>query len=103
MRLEQLYYFSEIAKCNSMSIAAEHLHIAQPSLSLAIKQLEQELEVQLFTRSRKGTYLTNEGQVIYDKVVHILEEISDLYQYKIRDNIHGELTLLISPLSLIHI
>ena len=56
MRLEQLYYFSEIAKCNSMSIAAEHLHIAQPSLSLAIKQLEQELEVQLFTRYRKGTY-----------------------------------------------
>lgn len=97
MRLEQLYYFSEIAKCNSMSIAAEHLHIAQPSLSLAIKQLEQELEVKLFSRSRKGTYLTNEGQVIYDKVVHILDEISDLYQYKIRDDIQGELTLLITP------
>lgn len=97
MRLEQLIYFIEIAKYNSMSIAAEHLHIAQPSLSLAIKQLEQELDTKLFFRSRKGSYLTEQGQVIYAKVEKILDAISDLYPPEIRNNIGGTLTLLVSP------
>lgn len=95
MRLEQLYYLVEIAKYNSMSIAAEHMHIAQPSLSLSIKQLEEELNVKIFSRSRKGTFLTDDGQLIYNKVLKILEEIDDLYPKKYEE-LKENLKLLVS-------
>lgn len=57
------------------SIAAQNLHIAQPSLSLAIKQLEQELNIVIFIRSRKGTFFCKKGKIIYQKTQKISEYI----------------------------
>ena len=79
MRLEQLKYLVEIAKTNSMSIAAENLHIAQSSLSLSMKQLEEELKTVIFVRSKKGSFLTEKGEEIYHKACQILDITQSLY------------------------
>ena len=62
MRLLQLRYFIEI--CNHMNItkAGEHLNVSQPSLTVAIKNLEEELGIQLFKRRKQRISLTSEGE-----------------------------------------
>jgi len=79
MRLEQLKYITEIAKYNSMSTAAENLRIAQPSLSFAIRQLEEELDIKIFSRSKSGSFLTEQGLVIYQKANQVLDIIDSMY------------------------
>ena len=58
MRLQQLLYVKEIARCRSMNQAAVRLYISQPSLSEAIRDLEKEFGITLFDRSRRGVSLT---------------------------------------------
>ncbi|WP_460643775.1 LysR family transcriptional regulator [Lacrimispora brassicae] len=61
MTLQQLKYFIEIVNCGSINKAAESLFISQPSLSNAVKDLEAEIGVELFTRTPKGISLTMDG------------------------------------------
>ena len=79
MRLEQLQYIIEIEKYHSMVAAANSLHIAQPSLTNAVKALENELNVQIFYRSKKGSFLTPEGTEIYQTACEILNLVDSLY------------------------
>lgn len=65
MNLIQLNYFHTVCDCGSVSEAAELLHISQPSLSVAIKELEREFGVSLFRRHHRGMSLTEEGQTLY--------------------------------------
>lgn len=81
MRLEQLYYFIEIAHSKSISIAAENLYITQPALSRAIKALESELSITLFHRSVEGVLLTDHGHVLYAEVHDILKKIEQLQNH----------------------
>ncbi len=61
--------FYEVARCGSLSRAAEELHVSQPAVSQAIKQLEMQLGTQLFTRTHKGMELTSlGGELIYGDV-----------------------------------
>ncbi len=62
MELRHLRYFVTVAKEQSFTKAAEKLFTAQPSLSQQIKDLEQEVGVQLFERSARKVLLTDEGQ-----------------------------------------
>ena len=62
MNLMQLKYFITVCELGTVSEAAEHLHIAQPSLSIAIKELEREFGTSLFNRTRRGMQLTDEGK-----------------------------------------
>lgn len=62
MNLYQLRYFSVLAGTQHYGKAAEKLCIAQPSLSQAISQLEQELGVQLFERKGRSSSLTSAGE-----------------------------------------
>jgi len=78
MNLRQLEYFYNIAKLGSFSKAAEKLYVAQPAISMAIKQLEEEFEFQLFTRSKRLVSLTNEGEEVYRHVTEIFEKLSNL-------------------------
>lgn len=80
MRTEQLLYFVEVARQRSFSLAAEKLHIAQPSISQAIRSLEQELNVQLFQRSRAGVQLTPIGRSLLPKAQNILNIVEELYE-----------------------
>ncbi|MCQ6267569.1 LysR family transcriptional regulator [Fictibacillus sp. WQ 8-8] len=67
MDIKQLQYFIEVAKYNSFTRAADALFITQPTISKMIKNLEDELGVVLFDRSRKGLTLTDAGQTIFDQ------------------------------------
>ena len=61
MTLNQLNYVIAIAEYGSMNKAAEHLYVAQPSLSGAVKSLEDELGFVLFNRNGRGVSLTADG------------------------------------------
>ncbi len=61
MTIQQCKYVLEIAKTGSFSEAAKQLFIAQSSLSVSVKSLEQELNIKIFERSSNGVYLTEEG------------------------------------------
>ena len=63
MELRQLEYFREIANTGSINEAARKLNMSQPPLSYQIRQLENELNVQLFERTHKGVILTAAGKL----------------------------------------
>jgi DNA-binding transcriptional LysR family regulator len=62
MNLEQLGGFVAVARLGNFTRAAEHLHLAQPSLSRQIAALEQDLGAELFHRARGGSTLTSAGE-----------------------------------------
>ena len=72
MTLQQLHYAITIAETGSFNKAAEILYVAQPSLSGAIQDLERELGIIIFSRSGRGTSLTNEGLefIIYARQIY---------------------------------
>jgi len=73
MNLNQLKYFHAVGTFLSVSVASEHLHISQPSLSNALKSLESEFGVTLFMRRHHGMELTNEGRVLFNMCDRLLE------------------------------
>lgn len=87
MNLIKLKYFIAVCEEKSVCSAAERLHISQPSLSCAIKELEKEYGVQLFKRQHKGMLLTAEGEELLklsknliahaDSVDRIMHELGD--------------------------
>ncbi len=72
MNLNQLKYFYTVCLYGSLSDAAEYLYISQPSLSSAIKALENEFGVVLFNRHHKGMKLTSEGKVLFEMCKEII-------------------------------
>lgn len=77
MELRQLRYFVRIAELGSMSRASRALHIAQPSLSQQIAQLEDELGKQLLTRIPSGVRMTAEGEIFYREAQQILRQVEN--------------------------
>lgn len=77
MNINYDYYriFYYIAKCNSLTTAAELLHSNQPNLSRIIKLMEHELGCSLFIRSNKGISLTPEGERLYAHVKIAIEQL----------------------------
>ncbi|WP_122627872.1 LysR family transcriptional regulator [Lucifera butyrica] len=61
MTLQQLKYVLRVAEKGSISEAAKSLFISQPSLSNAIKELEKEIQITIFTRCNRGIAVSNEG------------------------------------------
>lgn len=81
MELRHLRYFIAVAEELHFARAAERLHIEQSPLSRAIKDLEYDLDVQLFERTTRRTRLTWAGQVFVDEAKRVL---STLEQAKAR-------------------
>ena len=71
-RLELYRVFQAVAKKGNISAAAQDLFISQSAVSQSIKQLEQQLQVRLFSRSTKGVTLTAEGKLLLEYVDHAL-------------------------------
>jgi DNA-binding transcriptional LysR family regulator len=67
-----LRYFAAVAAEGNLTRAAERLFVSQPALTKQIKQLESQLGVQLFRRSRAGMTLTAAGQALADQVPCVL-------------------------------
>ena len=76
MTLQQLRYALEIADCGSMNEAAKQLFISQPSLSEAVKELEQEIGLQIFLRSNRGIVITPEGEEFLGYARQVQEQYS---------------------------
>lgn len=77
MTINQLQYFQELAKTGHMGHSAEKLYISQPSLSISIAKLEEELGILLFERKGHRLILTQEGQLFLKHTEQILREIEE--------------------------
>lgn len=77
MELRQLKYFQAVGQLNSITKAAAQLNISQPSLTVAIRNLEEELGVTLFERRYRKISLTPEGVMFMKHVDDVLLRIQD--------------------------
>ncbi|WP_274653327.1 LysR family transcriptional regulator [Paenibacillus humicola] len=80
MTLQQLKYILTIVRCGSISEAAKQLFISQPSLSSAVKEIEQEIGVDIFLRTSKGIVLSNEGAEFLSYARQVVEQAELLEQ-----------------------
>lgn len=87
VELKQLQYFVAIVESKTISKAAKKLGMSQPPLSMQLKNLEEELQVQLIQRGQKNISLTVEGRVLYQRALSLLSmsdsiarEICDIRQ-----------------------
>ncbi|SET18986.1 LysR family transcriptional regulator [Paenibacillus sp. NFR01] len=78
MTLQQLRYCLEIASCGSMNEAAKRLFVSQPSLSNAIKELENELGITIFERNSRGMSLSQDGVEFLGYARQIIEQTESL-------------------------
>ena len=74
MRTEQLKYLVDVAETHSMSKTAERLFVSPQAVSKAIKQLEQELDVELVVRTNMGVNLTRIGASVVERAKAMLDE-----------------------------
>lgn len=78
MTFDQVLVFHKIVEAGSFKSAAEQLHKTQPAISLAIKKLEEEMEVDLFDRSGYRPELTAHGKAFYERSFKVLQGMSEL-------------------------
>lgn len=83
MTIQQCRYVLEIVKTGSFSEAAKQLFVAQSSLSVSIKALEQELNIKIFERSGSGVYLTEDGSEFVKYATQIIDS-EDLVAMRFR-------------------
>jgi DNA-binding transcriptional LysR family regulator len=74
MELRHLRYFTAVVECNGYREASRRLHIAQPSISEAVSDLEDELGLKLFSRTHRNARVTAEGEIFYADAVRILQQ-----------------------------
>lgn len=72
MTLDQLKSFQAIVEGGSLRVAAQNLHRTQPTISVAIKNLENELDLKLFDRDEYRNKLTPQGKALYEKAKLVL-------------------------------
>ena len=77
MELRVLKYFIAVAREESMTRAADILHVTQPTLSKQIKDLEDEIGKKLFNRTNYAIKLTAEGEILYKRALDIVNLAED--------------------------
>ncbi len=78
VEFRQLEYFKAVAELSSFRKAAEELHVSQPAITTAIKNLEEELQVALLVRDKKSVMLTLEGELFLSKADDILRRLREI-------------------------
>jgi len=76
--IKQLHYFIAVSEQMNFSKAAERLHISQPSLSNAIKKLEQEIGSPLLERNTRNLQLTEAGELLFERAKVIVKNMEVL-------------------------
>ena len=74
MKLVQLEYFCAVCRYHSITRAAEELYVTQPTISVAIRELEKELKLRLFHHEKNRISLTQEGEAFYRRAEAVLKE-----------------------------
>jgi len=82
MTLNELRYVVAVAQTQHFSKAAELCNISQPSLSIAIKKLEEELGITIFRRGKKKIDITPEGEAVVQQAQRVIEEADKLNYLK---------------------
>ncbi|MEO0335252.1 MAG: LysR family transcriptional regulator, partial [Pseudomonadota bacterium] len=93
--LEKIIAFEAVARLGSLHRASEELHISQPSLSVKIRNLEENLDCKFFHRSSKGVTLTSKGKELLSFARNLMQMSSKLSDtlYQENDKIKGVLRL----------
>ncbi len=76
LNLTHLRYALEVAKTLSITKAAENLYMGQPNLSRSIRELEEKLGIEIFKRTSKGIFVTDQGEEFLMHAKTILEQVS---------------------------
>src|SRR5690606_13182549 len=99
MNIQQLEYILALDIYRNHVRAAAHCNVTQPTLSMMVKKLEEELEVKIFDRSSLPLKPTPTGEVILAKARQILQEIRNMKEYvrDEKDSIDGEFRLGVIP------
>ena len=100
MDIKQISYFMAVAQEGSFSRAAEKLEVSQPTLSMAVKKLEEELGTELFYSFNRRQNLTDEGLRLKEGAAKLLEVYQETIEnVKLSDHVgSGVVTLGLSPL-----
>lgn len=100
MDIKQISYFMAVAQEGSFSRAAEKLEVSQPTLSMAVKKLEEELGAELFYSFNRRQNLTDEGLRLKEGAAKLLEVYQETIEnVKLSDHVgSGVVTLGLSPL-----
>lgn len=85
MTLQQLKQVLAVADCGSMNEAAKRLFIAQPSLSAAVRDLEDEIGIEIFIRSNRGIVITPDGE----EFLGYARQVTEQYQLMEEKYLHG--------------
>lgn len=95
MDYKALSYFYQVARLGSFTRAAEQLNLAQSAISMAVKRLEQQLDLHLFHRHDRQISLTTEGERLYAQAGRILQAMqdADLEMEELRGLEKGEVQL----------
>ena len=85
MTITQLKYTLAVAEHQNFTVAAEHCFVTQPTLSMQIQKLEDELDAKIFNRSKKPIQLTPVGEKIIEQAKVIVDESN-----RITDIVHQQ-------------
>ena len=100
IQLAQLKYFITLASTKNYSTAAEQCNVSQPALSMAIKKMEEDLDLLLIDRKSNPITLTEKGELIATQALKILDEFSIMEKLASElhnDKLNGSITLSIIP------
>lgn len=88
MRLNQLQFLVELKKHGTISKTAQQLFISQPSLSAAIKELEEELGFEIIKRTHKGVIFTSRGEMVLEYSQNVVQEVNKIKRLgQLRDHV----------------
>lgn len=78
MNIQLIRYFIEIANTRNISLAARNLFVTQPTLSMALKKMESDLNTTLFVHTEVPFQLTDTGRVLYERGQLVVQQFDDL-------------------------